>query len=457
MKNIFRILAIGGIFAATAVANAQNTNSGYFLDGYTYRYQLNPAFEGSRGFVSFPALGNINESINGNLGLENLIFDYNGETVLFTNPNISTAEVLDGFPDNAKITENLKLNIMSFGFKGFGGYNALSINARMNVGIGLPSSLIKLAKEGLSNKTYDVSNIKANANAFVEIGLTHSRDIKQVPGLRAGVTLKGLVGAGYMDAYFNTAHLTLNNNDWYAETDAEIYAAAPKLQLETDVTDAGKEYVSGMNFDGDGGYKPQGYGFAIDLGATYEWTDFTFSAALLDLGFISYSDTHYATTHGLRGVHTNAFTFSVDENATNSFEDELDRLADDLESLYQLSNEGIIGSRKVGLGATLNLGAEYTLPMYKALSVGLLSSTKFGKFGWTEARLSANYAPCSFFSMTANTSVGTYGTNFGWMLSLHPKVINFFVGMDYLMTKVSKQYVPLKSNASVNLGLNVTF
>ncbi|MDE5634365.1 MAG: hypothetical protein K2I51_06845, partial [Muribaculaceae bacterium] len=70
MKRITRNIILGGFLAAAASGiQAQNTNSGYFLEGYTYRYQMNPAFANDRNFVSMPALGNINVSMNGTLHL----------------------------------------------------------------------------------------------------------------------------------------------------------------------------------------------------------------------------------------------------------------------------------------------------------------------------------------------------------------------------------------------------
>lgn len=457
MNKLSRILAIGGILTAFTAAEAQNTNTGYFLDGYTYRYQLNPAFGGKRGFVGIPAIGNINLGLQGNVGLSSLIYKRDGRTVLFTNPMVSTEEVLKGFPDNARLQINAKVNILSFGFKGFGGYNALSVNARVNSYTGIPNTFVKLAKEGLRNTRYDLSNIGEFGNAFVEIGLTHSRDIKLVPGLRVGATVKFLAGMGMVDTDFKSANLTLDHDSWNVESNADMYLALPKAQFEFKKNDAGRQYINGVNLDGDGSIAPQGYGFAVDLGATFDFYGITFSAALLDLGFINYSNTLYASTDGLHTVRTDAFTFNINEDAEHSFDNEIDRLEDQLNDLYQLNDKGKV-SRNVGIGTTLNLGAEYKLPIFKPLSFGILNSTYIrGKYTWNETRVSANLAPCNFFSVSASGSVGTFGSQFGWLVSLHPKGINIFAGMDAIVGKLSKQFVPLNTHANLNIGLNVTF
>ncbi len=73
MKRKLITMAVGGFLAAASL-QAQTTNSGYFVDGYTYRYSLNPAFGSDKGFVSFPGLGNLNVAARGNLHLSSVIY-----------------------------------------------------------------------------------------------------------------------------------------------------------------------------------------------------------------------------------------------------------------------------------------------------------------------------------------------------------------------------------------------
>ena len=43
------------------------------------------------------------------------------------------------------------------------------------------------------------------------------------------------------------------------------------------------------------------------------------------------------------------------------------------------------------------------------------------------------------------------------MLNIHPKGYNFFIGMDHILGKVSKEFIPLSSNVSVSLGMSVAW
>ena len=122
-----------------------------------------------------------------------------------------------------------------------------------------------------------------------------------------------------------------------------------------------------------------------------------------------------------------------------------------------MNNKGDDGKRSHRLAATMNLGVEYTPHFYKKMSLGLMNNTRFGKYGHTEFRLSANVTPTNIFSASANVAIGTYGIGFGWLLNFHPNGFNVFIGMDDTPLKLSKQGVPLSNKGGVNIGINFPF
>ena len=153
---------------------------------------------------------------------------------------------------------------------------------------------------------------------------------------------------------------------------------------------------------------------AIDLGATYKLNDeWTFSASLLDLGFISWKNT-------TKGTMSKDFTFdgfseiSVKDDGSNNnkkLDTQVDELVDDLADLAKFDKVGEGMKRTTALAATLHLGAQYTLPAYDRL-------------------------------------------NFGF-----PRGFNFFIGADVPMCKYEPAYYAPISRAAVNvnLGINFTF
>lgn len=454
MKTIVKHIVIA-MLAMPIVATAQGTYSGYFVDEYTYRHQLNPAFGNENEYVSMPALGNFNVALNGNLNLTDVLYNVNGKTTTFLNPMVSVEELMSNLEDKNTLGMNLKIDILSVGFKGLGGYNTIGINARVNENTTIPKALFSLAKEGATNTTYDITDFNAHANAYVEVAFGHSRNINK--HLRIGATLKFLVGAGNVDAEFEKAQLTLGENAWTAVTNATVQSSIKgAFYTRAKNNNTGHEYVDGIDIDGAG---IGGFGAAVDLGAVYTLNDdWQFSASVLDLGFIQWDSNIVASTNGDQTFTTADYTFNVNDDATNSFDNEMDKLKDDISALYELNDMGDTGSRTKMLGATLNVGVRYSMPFYRKLTVGLLNNTRLqGDYTSTEFRLSANVAPCKIFSAGVNVATGTYGTGFGWLINFHPKGFNLFLGMDRTVTKLAKQGVPLSSNVGVNLGINFPF
>lgn len=207
-----------------------------------------------------------------------------------------------------------------------------------------------------------------------------------------------------------------------------------------------------------------GFGMAIDLGATYKVMDgLTVSAALLDFGFMSWSNTIKSVTGNepweFDGFHEIAVDSELGDDDPNSLESQLDAIGKDLEDYASFHRKETNATRTAMLGATLNLGAEYALPMYDRLHFGFLSSTRInGRYSWSEGRFSANVAPVKWFDAGVNYAISTFGSSFGWLLNFHPKGFNFFVGMDHTLGKVTPQFIPVNNgNMNVSLGFNVTF
>lgn len=453
MKHyINRLMLFAAMTAAAVAGNAQHTASGYFVDEYTYRYQMNPALGNERGFVTIPAIGNLNMGVHGNLHLNSVLYNVDGRTTTFMNPAISAATVMGNLHDVNRIGTSENITLLAAGFKAFGGYNTVTIGARVDLDAHLPKSIFSLLKEGVRNTTYDISDLGVYGNAYAELALGHSRNINK--NLRVGGALKVLIGGGNVKANLRDARLTLGENDWTITTDADIMASVNGLSYKTTINDrTGHTYVDGVDVDCSG---TNGVGIAFDLGAEYitPVKGLTVSAAFLDLGFISWKNNMLASTGGVKTFHTDRYTFNPDD----TFDSEWDKMRDDLSALYELEDMGDQGGRTAGLHATMNVGASYELPVYRKLKFGLLNTTRIGgDYSWTDFRLSANVAPCRAFSAGVNMSAGTYGVGFGWLLNLHVTGFNFFLGMDRMPGKLAKQGVPLNSNMAVNLGMNVLF
>ena len=469
MKYINKYMALGLLSMCSLHAMAQQLNSAYFTNDYKFRHTMNPAYGNEQNYVSMPGFGNVNVSLMGNFGYEDVIFDNpmfpstsKDRLTTFMNPYISTADALKGFNsgDN-KILGDVSITVLSAGFKGFGGYNTVELNARTSFGMSMPYELFEFAKN-TGNRTYNIGNISANGQAFAELAFGHSRQINEK--LRVGAKVKLLFGAGRGDVNIDNVKADLAADDkWtvsgHAKSEVSVKGFTYKTE-EKEYKEEGRgtyQYVNDVDVDGAG---LGGFGLAFDLGGVYKINnDFTVSAALLDLGFIKWSNNMVAVNGGEEFVFNGFHDVAVNEDRGGStLSMQGDKYSDQLADFANLQDKGDEGGRTTGIGATLNLGCEYTLPVYRKITFGVLSSTRFrGDYSWTEARVSANWTPLKWIDGGVNMAFGSYRNSFGWVLNFHPKGYNFYVGMDHTLGKVSKEFIPLNSNAAVSVGMSVAW
>ena len=443
------------------VVTAQDLNSAYFTNDFKFRHDMNPAYGNDQSYVSIPALGNLNISTMGNFGLESVLYENkwgSKKTTTFMNPNISSSEALSNFSSgNNELLSNIRLTILSAGFKAFGGYNTIELNSKTSLGVSLPYGLFEFAKN-IGNTTYDIGGLGFSAQSYAELAFGHSRDINEK--LRVGAKLKLLFGIARADLNMEGLTADLTGDEWTISGQAKAEVMMKGFTYESEQEEYKSkpgtyQKVTGVNVDGVG---LGGFGLAFDLGGIYKINDdITVSAAVNDLGFISWSNNAMAQSSGTPFKFSGFNDTGVNDDG-NTIDDQADSYGDQLADFANLEDKGDQGGATKGIGATINLGGEYTLPMYHQVSFGLLSSTRLnGSYTWTEARLSANYRPLKWIDGGINFAVGTYRASFGWNLNIHPKGFNFFVGMDHLLGKTSKEMIPLSSNANVALGMSITW
>lgn len=468
MKRLATYMITAAMTLCGTAVTAQTMSSAYFTGDYKYRHDLNPAYGNEQNYISWPALGNLNVSTHGNFGygdvvMNNPMFGKGSDKKMttFLNPYISSSDALSGFSKgNNRISGNVDITILSAGFKAFGGYNTIELGARTSFGMSLPYELFEFAKN-TGNKSYDIGDVTANATAFAQLAFGHSHQIGDK--LRIGAKVKFLFGGARADLKMENLKADLTADDKWTVTGKATANVSMKgftyLESEEEYNDPQRgtyRKVDDVDIDGAG---LGGFGMAFDLGGIYKINrDWTVSAAVVDLGFINWSNNMQATNRSQSFIFNGFHDTAVKSDHTNSLDNQADKYGDQIADFANLSDEGDQGSRSTGFGATVNVGCEYTLPVYRKLTFGLLSSTRInGDHTWTEGRLSANVAPLKWLDGGINVAVNSYTASMGWVLNIHPKGQNFFIGMDHLLGKTSKEFIPLSSNASVCVGFNVAW
>ena len=328
------------------------------------------------------------------------------------------------------------------------------------MGAVLPYELFEFAKN-TGNQTYNIGDVSVNAMAYAELAFGHSHQINK--NLRIGAKMKLLFGAARADVKLQNLKADLAQNDKWTVSGQGVANVSMKgfsyVESQEEYNDPSKgtyNKVDDVDVDGAG---LGGFGMAFDLGAVYKIDKhWTVSAAVTDLGFINWTNNMQAANRAKTFTFNGFHDTSVTSDGGNTIDDQTDKYGDQLADFANLKDEGDQGKRTTGIGATINLGAEYVLPAYKNLKFGALSSTRlYGKYSWTEGRVSANISPLKWIDGGINFAVNSFTASMGWIVNFHPKGINLFVGMDHLLGKQSKEGIPLSSNASVNVGFNVAW
>ena len=459
MKKIRNIVAAFLVIVCTQTSVAQTALSSYFMDGMLYNSKLNPAMKAERGYLSL-LLGNTSLGTKGNVGISNFLYPRGeNELATFMSGSVGTDEFLGGMPDYTRLGFKLDETLMAAGFRLFGGYFSLGLSLHSSATVSLPKGFFEFAKKGFQENRYSFSGLNVNTMNYAAATVGYSHNLFQ--GFRFGVNAKYLVGLGHADLFVDKLNVEMNEQHWMVESHARMQAA---LFCETEVMVDENGVVNGadlaLELDDLMNIRTSN-GFAVDLGFVYDMDEFvpglTLSASVIDLGYINwkYMMTGQSTDAKVEFDGFGEVDYNDVENVVTA---EMEQLIDDASKMVEF-NYGGIKEMKTALNATMYLGAEYNMPFDRPLSVGVLSGQCFSPFDcskWYEARGYVNLSPVKWFELSVNYGYGTYGTTLGWVLNFHPAGINLFVGSDYMITRVTPQYIPIDNmNAHVTLGLNL--
>lgn len=434
-----RILTLVAILLAS-VAAAQNTTA-YFMEGTTFRSQLNPAFAPLQGYVNIPVLGGVSVNMNGNLSLDRILYPVNGSLVTLLDGAVPAETALDGLHSRNLLGLDTRVNLIGFGSftRNHRDFWSFDLNLRVMTETHLPYELFDFLKRGQSTTIRDIG---VYAESFIEAGFNYSMPITDK--LYVGARAKFLVGAGRAHLNIDRFDVSLNEDSWRADASGRIDVTAAGLDFETTPTPDGRETF--QLDDADYSFKgPAGYGFALDLGAIYQvLPDLQVSLAVNDLGFICWSKSDTRT-----GVMNKDLNFEgVVIGGPDAPKAEFDL------GEFEFETAAAPATTKM-LRATINAGVEYDLLRHK-LGLGLLYNVRLWKYkALHNLMASVNYRPIRWFTLTGSYSfVENRAHAVGFALNCCPSWINFYLATDILVGKHTPQFLPVKQN-SINLTLGL--
>ncbi|MBQ5889227.1 MAG: hypothetical protein IIW77_08160 [Bacteroidaceae bacterium] len=456
MKNTIKRFAVTLLFlATTVVAGAQALRTGYFLDGYAYRYRLNPALMNDQNYLSFPLLGEMNLKTAGNLGLADVLYDTpDGKNlVTFMHPTIDAEDFLGNINKNNAIAVDYDMTLLSTGFFAFGGYNTLDIGLHSHSSVNIPYDMFKFMKT-LGGGTYSLGNMNVATRNYIDVAIGHSHKIGK--DLTIGARFKVLLGAAYANLMVERMNAELTGERWMIDAKGALSAAygGSFTYDENGMLEGfGENIVPGLN----------GLGMGIDLGVTYDLSNvltkgLVVSASITDLGYMKWNNVSMA------GFDPEPYVFDGFENVGTSagqgesVDEQMEAIGRDLQDMFVLADQGVADVSE-NLSSTLHIGLEYKMPFYDKLSAAILYSNRFDEvYPYHQFSLMVNLAPVNWFSLAVSGTTSSMGMGFGAIANIHCTGFNIFVGSDCFIGKVNKQYIPLDNmNANVAVGINIPF
>jgi len=442
MKKLHIFFA--ALFLATGAA-AQNPTA-YFMEGSTFRTQFNPAFAPLRGYVNVPVLGGIEVGMSNSLALDDFLYRRNGKLVTLFDRSVSAGDALGGLKSDNLLGTELRTNIIGFGkfTRNHKNFWAFDINVRASTELNLPKSLIEFVKHGDEGV---IRNFGAAVDAYVDAGFSYSFPLLG-DKLYVGAKVKFVMGAARAKVNFDRMDVTLDENRWAVHAAGSIDANIPGAEVGYRYDEDGRPYFEPDDIDM-GTFKPAGYGFAVDLGATYDiLPDLQASLAVTDLGFISWNKASSVRGGSLADVE---YTGVVVENGVSVSSPDFS--FDDI-SRFRPSDEK---NRARMMRASLNAGLEYFMWNHR-VGFGALYRARFWEYKTLHSLTgSVNFSPVRWFTLSASyTVVGGRGGALGLAMNVCPGWINFFVGTDLATAKFSPQFIPVEQR-SMNLTFGLGF
>lgn len=477
MKKIFCIITL--VMAFSAAAAAQELRTAYFLDAYNFRHQMNPAFASARSYFTIPALGYMNLQLQSNMGVKTFLYPMeNGQLTTFMNSSVSRDTFMKNLHKNNILSTDVSTSLFSIGAWGKrNGFTTVELNLKANVAVNLPKDLFGFMKNVGNARHYDISNLGARARAYMELSLGHTQRLSEK--LSVGAKVKFLLGVANADLNIDRMNINMTEDEWSVKAQGSMRASAGGMLTIPTYAESGRTEegarpdqidFKGIDIDPASAFREKGisaflngFGAAIDLGGSYEiFQGLTVSAAILDLGFISWKDAVSAATDENSWSFKGFDEFSFDGKEENGIGKQFENLGDEFEDMIVLYKKNNSKYTEM-LATTINAAVEYDMPFWDKMSVGaLLTSRIQGPYSWTEGRLSVNFAFGDVFALSGSYAYSNFGSTFGFAWNLHCRAVSLYCGIDSIPTRYSAPIQidgsPIKIKAPIgNMNLCMNF
>jgi hypothetical protein len=430
--KICKYIILAFIFISTLIPGYGQTPMGlYFMETIPQSSQINPAMQPrANGFLALPS---VNLGFQSDLAFKDVFQDVGDEWVTPLSQRFNYDDLYNVMGKAANINSNIGADILGFGFRSGRDYFTFTLALKNTMQFGLPSDLFKIAETGFPDgQQFDFSSIRVKEAAYHELAFGYSREWNDK--FTFGVKLKPLFGIAGAVTDISRFEINTSRQSWDLMVDGTVHSSAPINVVEgapgdfpedieeRDLDDTEtRDYFSSLSNGG----------LSFDFGVVYDHNkDWTFSAALNNLGFVRFKNDlnslSFNGTYAFEGISVNG----TEENAIdNAFEE----IGDSLKSVIQYD----VDHEKFNIPLTpyMYVGASYQWT--PSVSFGILSRSAFQKYNFRQdVSLSANIQPYSFVALNLNYRKGFRGGNgLGSAISVFAGPLQLYLAADYIPTR----------------------
>lgn len=453
MKNIFiksfvATALLSAVMASTA--SAQDLTS-YFVTGSVERNQHNAAFAPDRGYVNIPVLGAVSMSVSGNVSLDQMLFTMDGDLVPIFDTRVSASDALAGLNSTNTFGLSNRLSILGFGsyMRDRKSFWSFDLALRSSVNGSLPYEFFEFFKMAPDYST--IKDVNLYMDSYVEAAFGYSRKLG-ILGDRLTVGARFKFLAGLFQANFNIDQMdiSLTGDEWVAKAQGSMNFNAAGMSFEQSVGEDGQMIYDLDSMDGSFS-GPAGYGAAIDLGATFDFSDrLRFSLALNDVGFISWSKSSntsatIANEFSFSGASLDVNSGSVD-NTTDGVEiDEIEFVAEESEASTKWLQANVKAGAEYGFfNNRIGIGGIYSMYLWSSKTIHNITAA-------------VTLRPTRWFSFASSYAFTNNRSNtLGFAANFATGFVNLYIATDLLASRKTAQYIPIEQtsmNASFGLAI----
>lgn len=467
MRIKYYIYQLALLFSLSLGVDAQD-NTLYYLQGAPQRYYTNPASQPQCNFfLGAPIFSSFQFKFETTNISADQFYVKDAETdsiYQFYDRTLSLHNFIDKLDEINYISNELSLNLASFGFRVKKMYFTLDWSLKSFNRIAYPKELVNfIGSDIVDGHSYNLNALNIDFTSYSEIAFGISRQFNEQWSL--GIRPKLLFGHATVSTSNSEFQIDTRLREWNTTAKADLNICLPGINIPVNgdgIIDFDQEFEFDSTIEGYSGYKKlitANKGFGIDAGLNFRpHQRVELSLSIVDLGFIKWNK--YTHTVALDGQYDWEGITVNSNNDTLNFND---YILDTLQSSFRVTGSG--QSFKTYLSSKAYIGGRFFLT--PAFDIGLLSRIElFKRHASTNIHLVANWRPSTVFGISTSYGLldGSYSTyGLGFTTRIGP--FNLYIVTDDIPTSYNilrdKDFdIPLPRNMysyNIRFGLNLVF